>query len=384
MDRLKYKVELFTPAFLGNADQHSQWRVPPLKALIRQWWRIVVAKSKEYDWKRIRELEGHLFGHAWLNHQIGAHRSKKWFFKSQVTISLVSWEDGNQLKWEGESLVFHPEVEKKIGAHLYLGYGPLQFSHGSTVVNTPPFLKAGASNVLLVRLPEKIRIGDEALKVKGHLTAALKLVHAFGTVGGRSRNGWGSLGCWEIDEKGNPQAKASEATLQVVDKLLRQAASSFSRSWRECLGLDWPHAIGADEKGPLLWRSRQTFKSWADAMREIATVKIEFRTKLAPFSHNKDGEKKVIHKRHVFGYPVTNHGVSDWNRERLANQLRFKVHRVGESYVVFAVHVPHRVPEPLVKKLSDPMQQRQIREWEGELWSEVHRYFDSHQRFQRL
>ena len=35
-----YTLRFLTPAFLGNADQNGQWRTPPIKALLRQWWRV--------------------------------------------------------------------------------------------------------------------------------------------------------------------------------------------------------------------------------------------------------------------------------------------------------------------------------------------------------
>ena len=42
---LLYTLSFNTPAFLGNADQQAQWRTPPIKALIRQWWRVVKAST---------------------------------------------------------------------------------------------------------------------------------------------------------------------------------------------------------------------------------------------------------------------------------------------------------------------------------------------------
>lgn len=33
-----YQLRFQTPAFLGNAQQQGQWRTPPFKALLRQWW----------------------------------------------------------------------------------------------------------------------------------------------------------------------------------------------------------------------------------------------------------------------------------------------------------------------------------------------------------
>jgi hypothetical protein len=47
---LTYRVSFTTPAFLGDAEQNGQWRTPPFKALLRQWWRVAgtfpVALSK--------------------------------------------------------------------------------------------------------------------------------------------------------------------------------------------------------------------------------------------------------------------------------------------------------------------------------------------------
>lgn len=39
---LSYTVRFTTPAFLGNAEQAGQWRTPPFKALLRQWWRCAM------------------------------------------------------------------------------------------------------------------------------------------------------------------------------------------------------------------------------------------------------------------------------------------------------------------------------------------------------
>ena len=43
MRELTYQVSFNTPAFLGNAEQQAQWRTPPFKAMLRQWWRMVKA-----------------------------------------------------------------------------------------------------------------------------------------------------------------------------------------------------------------------------------------------------------------------------------------------------------------------------------------------------
>ena len=50
MRKLEYQVTFNTPAFLGNADQQAQWRTPPFKALLRQWWRVVHAPKVASTW----------------------------------------------------------------------------------------------------------------------------------------------------------------------------------------------------------------------------------------------------------------------------------------------------------------------------------------------
>src|SRR5690606_24563642 len=66
MKELKYQVRFLTPAFLGNAEQSGQWRTPPFKALLRQWWRVAYAASGGFnvDVLKMRQEEGLLFGNA--------------------------------------------------------------------------------------------------------------------------------------------------------------------------------------------------------------------------------------------------------------------------------------------------------------------------------
>ncbi len=51
MRQMKYRIEFLTPAFLGNAEQSGQWRAPPFKALLRQWWRVVWAQRHRFKEK---------------------------------------------------------------------------------------------------------------------------------------------------------------------------------------------------------------------------------------------------------------------------------------------------------------------------------------------
>ena len=84
MRELTYQVSFNTPAFLGNAEQQAQWRTPPFKALLRQWWRVVKAREVGYDHRELLKRENALFGSALDGG--GSSRSKV-----QLAIIVFSW-----------------------------------------------------------------------------------------------------------------------------------------------------------------------------------------------------------------------------------------------------------------------------------------------------
>ncbi len=120
MKKLEYQVSFTTPAFLGNAEQQAQWRTPPFKALIRQWWRVVKANellragvsSGELHAELLRR-ENELFGAAAYDANGGSHRSL-------LRIRLESWHYVKCDKWESDPKIPHPEVDnpKGVGAEL--------------------------------------------------------------------------------------------------------------------------------------------------------------------------------------------------------------------------------------------------------------------------
>ena len=297
--QLSYTVRFLCPAFLGNAEQSGQWRTPPFKALLRQWWRVAYAADNRFavKFQDVRIAEGQLFGAA-----ADARNSNK----SRVRIRLDSWNSGTLKSWQPTGSVRHPEVGpdgRNIGSDLYLGYGPLKFKKGSTALKANAAIQEGESVILSLALTPQA--GDEeAARIRN----TLALMNLYGTLGGRSRNGWGSFALERLDD--TPALSAS------VD-------SSLRRPWRQALGFDWPHAIGQDEKGELIWQTAEGFPDWKGAMRRLAEIKIWLRTQF------KFRDEKPPHpapnERHWLSYPVTNHPVRDWEDKRLPNSLRFKL-----------------------------------------------------------
>ena len=312
MQKMKYRVRFLTPAFLGNAEQSGQWRTPPFKALLRQWWRVVRAARHEFpkDCAAMRREEGRVFGNAWIEGD---------FRKSAVRMRLSKWATGSltRSQWGPQELdgrIRHPEVNQPVGPLLYLGYGPLKVealrkSGGrkeyATVLKGNAAIQAGETAELSIAAPES-DVAD--------IRSALSLMNAYGTVGGRSRNGWGSFIIEPFDDSPGVDASA-DTSRQGAGELDR----SFVRPWREALALDWPHAIGADDTGPLVWRTKESCTDWKALMRDLAILKIGLRTMFV-FS-----SARPPHDRHWLSYPITKHNFPAWGNLRLPNSLRFKV-----------------------------------------------------------
>lgn len=307
MKQLKYELGFATPAFLGNADQNAQWRTPPIKALIRQWWRVAYAADKNFAVRvdEIRREEGLLFGNAWLEDN---------YRKSLVRLRLDSWEIGTLKNWQVLPTIRHPEVPKPVGSDLYLGFGPLLFRNGAAL-KARAAIQAGETAMLSIAVP------DEYAPRMEH---TLWMLDRYGTLGGRSRNGWGSF------------ALASCEGTQVLN------AQVPLRNWVDCLDRDWPHAIGQDEKGALVWQT-PAFDDWKATIKQLAEIKIGLRTQFR-FTTGKNATAPEA--RHWLSYPVTNHSVQPWDgNARLPNSLRFKVRPTADGKLTGVIfHMPHLPP----------------------------------------
>lgn len=344
----KAKIRFETPAFLGGADQSGQWRTPPFKALLRQWWRVVYAQENGFDVNvlRMREEEGRIFGNAWLEKQVNG-RSESAACRSLVRLRL-HWLEGKRQSWRAlePKPISHREVLQPIGAHLYLGYGPLIYQ-GGTALKNPPAIDAHEEAELALAFPE-----TQADRMK----TVLWLMHLYGTVGGRSRNGWGSF---VLEPKGGWQG---------TPKVPR-------RDWRQALQLDWPHCIGGDDKWPLIWQTKKEYEDWRELMRDLAVLKIQFRTM---FKFNGGGPHNSPEHRHWLSYPVTKHDVGAWGKQlRLPNSLRFKIRPApsNQAKVVGVIfHMPCRPPAAFNPDAATITH----------VWEQVHKALDGNDQLERV
>lgn len=369
----RYTVRFVTPAFLGDAEQKGAWRTPPFKALLREWWRILKAKECGYSHQTLREQEGMLFGHAWLG-KIGGTGS--WAMKSRVLLRLSHWREGKLSKWQGnEPKVFHPEVGsggRNVGAHLYLGYGPLVNDKAThqTVLKAQWVIESKEEAEVTIGFPEE---------QKDTIESALQLVHWFGTIGGRSRNGWGSL---VLDGESILGFDALNKDHEII--------KSISRPLGDCLREAWPHALGIDSSNrPLVWRTKAKRNTWSETVRDLAKLKITYRIALE-FTRNKDPNSARIDKRHLLAFPVTHHGVTEWSEpgvtdrqgylkptERLANQLRYKVAKDQSGHFAIVYHLPCKLPEQLINRIKSDEDREWVRRNEKGIWQKVHSVLDN-------
>lgn len=348
MQTYRFEVRFLTPAFLGDAEQSGRWRTPPFKAQLRQWWRVVHAARAGFKpglEVAMRQEEAQLFGHAWLEDDFfirDGKRIKTSSRRSEVRLRLDKWQEGSlrAAQWSALSTVTHPEVRQAVASDLYLGYGPVALPRGTQrpTLKANAAIQAGESAVLSVAVP-----AEHADRI----AQTLALMHRYGTVGGRSRNGWGSYAL--IPQEGAPEL---QGTLPV-------------RDWRQCLELDWPHAIGKDDKGPLIWQTAP-HADWKALMRTLAILKIGLRTQFR-FTTGRNAPQPEA--RHWLAYPVTNHSVGPWGGSaRLPNQLRFKVRALANGQLVGVIfHMPH-LPPPAFHPNRTAVER---------VWQQVHAFLDA-------
>jgi CRISPR-associated protein Cmr1 len=340
MTPLHYRMSFVGPASVGDADQAARWRTPPIKAQLRQWWRVAYAAGcgHRVDVDALRRAEARLFGAA----GDGDGESGR----SLVRLRLDRWDAGKLARqsWQPLARVSHPEVDRgKPTADLYLGYGPVTLRDGPLKGNAAFQPGEWARLAVGLMLPD----GDADIDRLQH---ALQLMHRYGALGGRSRNAWGSFVLEPVDAAPAWPVEPDPGVL---------------RPWREALTLDWAHAIGRDDLGPLVWTTGPK-ADWRAAMVDLAQLKIDLRVSLG-FRAGKGAA--VPEPRHWLAYPVTNHSVRDWGDARLPNTLRFKLRPSANGQVEGLVfHMP-ALPPPAFQ----PERHRQDIE---ALWHRVHEALD--------
>lgn len=301
-------IRFNSPAFLGGADQRGAWRTPPFKAQLRHWWRMVHFSKHGFDLSMsdLLTAESNLFGSAGT----GSDGSSS---KSRVRLRLDHWRPGTLDEWRTLVKRIPLDSESFVGGDRYMAYGPV--SQRGTLTN-PPAIAPDETAVL------SIAYNDQDSCTDG-MTETLGLLSQFGAVGGRSRNGWGS---YEL---------ADGDGILIATKVPM-------RDWTDCLAVDWPHAIGSDAKGALVWQTKESSRTWDEVMSVLADTRMRLRE---TFKFDTGVDSNVVEDRHWLAYPVTKHPIKKWAQLRLPNSMRMKVLRDTDGRFTGQIfHVPHKPP----------------------------------------
>lgn len=335
-----FDVEALTPMFLGGADGHAELRSPPLKNALRYWWRMTRGHLSP---DRLLEKEQALFG--------GVHENKNRNMcagRSLVDIAVfgdVRTEPKNTSPSLGKEV--NPEAGgKKVSMAAYLGMGPVHFK--GHYEKQP--ISAGQTFQLSVTWPRKNQ--EEILD-------ALSFFAHFGSLGSRSRNGWGSVRLVPVDKHGTKIKLTSLP--ELYEKYGKNIDTIFASEKQYPFYLGWRKRLGKDY--PLLWQIAVTDR-WEDAMKEAAKSYMDIRQTL-PFPKAKPAG---VQKRHILGYPVTGHPVAQWGNYngRMPSQLRIVIRKNGGKFQSWFFHLPHRIAQQWDTKLGSEM----------DIWQDIHQQLD--------
>jgi len=338
IERKEFLYEVITPLFLGNADQEAELRSAPFKGLIRYWWRVT--QHKLNDASKLLFAESKIFGSAGEND--GSGRSR---------IKIIVQPDGDKpMKAVKTPFPFlksinHPEVNKS-------NVNPLQYLAGMGIMRgvniNRSYFPPGTRFKVSFEYPASIK--DEIIPV-------LCLAQAFGTIGARSRNGWGSI-------------QVLSETIPIGQ--IPQKISNITIPWQQGMLNDYPNCLGKDAIGDLLWKTTAR-NSWGETMRDLADAYVDIRARtVSDIQKLNPGGRNQINERHLLGIPLTNHTVIDkskgWVKDsRHASPLRFFVRRQDEKYHGYILHLPHSFS--MQKKLPPEIDQLVI-------WENVHKKLD--------
>ncbi|RMD64709.1 hypothetical protein D6833_04015, partial [Candidatus Parcubacteria bacterium] len=235
---------------------------------------------------------------------------------------------------------------------LYLGYGPLTYKNKKTALSGKCAINCNDSAVLTVS------VNSNSPARASEIKKALALINLYGTIGGRSRNGWGSVELTGINDA------AKEA--------LGNSSPPFHH-WKKAMDIDWPHAIGKDDNGkPLIWQTAPRPR-WEDVIKLLAEIKIGLRTQFS-FPKVKPPHNNPL-ERHWLSYPITKHWVRKWGKDaRLPNSLRFKIRKTPDGLAGVIFHVPHLPPAEFSPNKNTIFA----------VWQKVYGYLDGHNQLKRI
>lgn len=342
MEKISLQCEVTTPMFLGDANGDARLRGEPFKSMFRWWWRLT---APHLPVEKLLSEESLLFGRE------GAKDAGSGKSTVQVRVIPLDVTVGDKDHWPKiVKKINHPECSPpQIDPLLYLaGMGLMQGSNPKR-----NYINPGSRFVL-------------ELVCTHEIWDTIRLIHAFGTIGARCRNGWGSFTI------ANEELNLGTLNPQQIENDLNE----MTKDWEDGFEKDYPNCLGRDEKGPLLWRTKDPKKEWHEAMADLATAYVKLRADVVgQFPKLNPDTKDYPDERHLLGFPLTNHPATKqngWgNAARHASPLRFNVRKIQGKYHGFILHVPFRFSDKM------PFPKPKDKDWQIKTWEKVHNKLDA-------
>ena len=220
-DEVKIKAEFVTPAFLGGADKEAEFRVAPFKSGIRYWWRVLYGRQYGND---IKKIEDSIFGST---DRVSSLRLK-------LTIPNEPKNCISSEKLIGQTFkTTHQGHEKSPNILDYLAFG-----------KCTSYIKADTSITLTLKISNP--------EYSDQIKDAVKMFFKYGGIGGRSRNGFGSMFIKDGDYNFSKKVTVSNELFEI------SVISNKSK----------------------FFITKEKFRNWEDALSEVGIAYQSARTSL--------------------------------------------------------------------------------------------------------
>ncbi len=217
IEKQEYKLEVVTPLFLGGADPSTpELRSAPFKGMLRFWWRALNGSN---DLKEMKRNEACIFGSTEKKSMLCINIVEA----SGIKVDRSNLPPGESYRVESSRGTFN------LGIIDYLAYGLCEYNKEKRQTEyVKGHFEPKTSFTLELYLKTDLfpQVYD-----------ALKCFLLYGGIGARSRNGFGSLYCADIQEDNLP--KRSNPPLKFTafskDKDARLFRFGFHDSWDKAL-----------------------------------------------------------------------------------------------------------------------------------------------------
>ncbi|WP_273845472.1 type III-B CRISPR module RAMP protein Cmr1 [Rubrobacter calidifluminis] len=209
MEKIEATFRVVTPMFMSGADQSkAELRLPSIKGALRFWWRAL-AWSRYGDLQKIREEETRLFGstdegQAAVLLKLFSQTMPKVLEKGQIL------KDGENVVGEGTR---------------YLGYGVMEaFASKNRSTQAGQLIRPCLLSPFEFTL--ELRFGRLATEQQiSSSIETLKLMGLVGSLGSKSRKGYGSLTLTKLSYSNEPWSPPSDVH-KMVESLTRFSKDS--------------------------------------------------------------------------------------------------------------------------------------------------------------